>query len=93
MAKDDYPDDGVRRSSYHTTSGAPDWIVDLCDFAACGLQAGRDIAQDLVIVGRSGAFYVNTSAFDPSLLHQSLEVELNKVFNLLPREERDGNTG
>lgn len=75
-------------------SGAVDWIVaDLCDFAACGLQAGSDIAQDLVIIGCGGAFYVNASAFNSGLFHQSLEVELNKAFNLLSGKKRDGNTG
>src|SRR6185312_6422148 len=92
-SKDDYPDGGIPRSSNGTMTGAPDWIVDLCDFAVRGLQAGCDIAQDFVIIGGGGAFYVNASAFDSGLFHQSFEVELNEVFNLLSRKERDGNTG
>jgi len=66
-------------------------LLRLCDFLLSSPQARSDFAENFIVVSGGGSFHMNASAFDARFFHQSLEVKLQKIFYLLPRQECDGN--
>jgi hypothetical protein len=54
-------------------------------------QARRHLTEDLLVVSGRRPLHMNTSAFYARFLHQPLELRLKKDFQLLRRQEGNGN--
>ena len=55
-------------------------------------KARRHLPEDLFVVRGYGPLHMNTSAFYACFLRQPLELSLKKDFQLLGRQESDGNS-